>query len=203
LYENSYTDMDALIAEMAEAIAGHLDIPYVIFGHSMGALLAFELAQDIQGKGLRMPSCLFLSGRTAAQLSPAQSPIHQLPAEEFVAELGARYGGQPQELLEDPQLRELFLPILRADLTLVETYRYLDRQPLDCPIMAFAGTHDKSVSGEGLAAWREQTTAQFELRRVPGDHFYLAGPGREALLRAVCDQLIAIDSASSSLPMSI
>jgi surfactin synthase thioesterase subunit len=69
--------------------------------------------------------------------------------------------------------------------------------------MAFAGTHDKSVSGEGLAAWREQTTAQFELRRVPGDHFYLAGPGREALLRAVCDQLIAIDSASSSLPMSI
>jgi medium-chain acyl-[acyl-carrier-protein] hydrolase len=203
LFESSYTNINLLIGEMTEAVAGHLDIPYVIFGHSMGALLAFELAQSIQTKGLRLPSCLFLSGRTAAQLTTPQTPIHQLPAEEFVAELGSRYGGQPQELLQDPQLRELFLPILRADLTLVETYQYIHRQPLDCPITAFAGTHDKSVSGEGLAAWRNLTAAEFELRRIPGDHFYLSGPSRELLLQVLCNKLVAIDSAVSNAPTSI
>lgn len=194
LAERPYTNGDVLIEEMAEALTGHLDRPYAIFGHSMGALLAFELAQRLRSKALRAPSYLFLSGRIAAHLPWGHKRIHHLPAEEFLEELGARYGGLPQELLCNPFLLEVYLPILRADMTLIETHQHRERPPLGCPIMAFAGTDDGNVSDESLAAWSQQTTADFSVRRLAGDHFYLSGSSRELLLELLCEKLIAMDA---------
>ena len=198
LAERSYTNSDVLIEEMAKALTEHLNKPYAIFGHSMGALLAFELAQHLRSNALRTPSYLFLSGRVAAHLPWGHKLIHHLPAEEFLAQLGARYGGLPQELLHDPLLQEIYLPILRADMMLLETHRHRERPPLDCPIMALAGMDDSNVSDESLTAWGQQTTADFSVRRFAGDHFYISGSSRALLLEVLCEKLIAMDASESS-----
>ena len=195
LDEASYSNSDLLIHNMTDALIGWLDKPYAIFGHSMGALLAFELAQNLRAKGLREPSYLFLSGRIASHLSQSHQPIHHLPHDEFIAELEARYGGLPQEILQDPEMLEFFLPILRTDLTLIETHRHRDRPPLACPMMVSAGTHDVTVSTESLAAWKNHTSGDFEVHRLAGGHFYITGPSIALLLEKLCEKLIALDAS--------
>jgi len=190
LSEPSFTSADALVAGLSAAIRPYLDRPYAIFGHSMGALLGFELARAV--RAVREPSWLFLSGRIAAQVPPPHPPLHELPERELVEALRVRYGGLPQTLLDDPELRELFLPIVRADLTVVETYCYREQPPLACPISVFAGEEDGSVSPEGLEAWRAQTSGPFAAKRLPGDHFYQLGESAPELVAELSRCLDAI-----------
>ena len=190
LAEASITDARLLVAKLMEASRGILDVPYAIFGHSMGALLAYEWARSIQEAGLDAPVCLFPSGRNAAHLPFSHRELHRLGDEEFVAELRRRYGGMPENFLEDPELRDVFLPILRGDLKLVETYRYGPETALECPVMAFAGADDRSVSDEGLAGWGGLTRGPFACRRIPGDHFYHVGLGQTQLLELFAGALI-------------
>jgi surfactin synthase thioesterase subunit len=117
--------------------------------------------------------------------------IHKMTDDEFLAALANRYGGLPREILDTPELLELYLPILRADLTLLETHRYRARGPLDCPISAFSGKDDANVSREGLAAWGDHTSAAFEVRWFDGGHFYLSGASRSTLLDMIGDRLLA------------
>jgi medium-chain acyl-[acyl-carrier-protein] hydrolase len=191
LAELSVTDSPTLIAgitaALADAEAGHLKLPYAIFGHSMGSLLALELAFSLRASGLPQPGYLFVS-----HVPIRQGELHRLPDADLLEALAIRYGGLPQEILETPELLELYLPILRADLTLLETHRYAPQLPLDCPIAAFAGTDDRNVTPEGLAAWGDHTTAAFETRLFDGGHFYLTGPSRQALLQLITDRLAAI-----------
>jgi len=189
LGEPSITDCARLIAEITSAMSGHLDKPYAIFGHSMGALLALDLARSLRSAGLPAPSYLFVSGRNATHVPMKHGSIHQMPDDEFLEALATRYGGLPQEILETPELLELYLPILRADLTLLETHRYEALAPLDCPIAAFAGKDDRNVSAEGLDAWGEHTTAAFEMKWFAGDHFYLTGVSRTDLLQFLGERL--------------
>jgi surfactin synthase thioesterase subunit len=202
LAEASFTQSEELIHHLSEALTGWLDKPYVIFGHSMGALLSFELANSLRDRGLPQPLHLFLSGRIAAHLPLRGRPIHQLPLEEFLAELERRYDGMPQEILADPDMMELFLPILRADLTLLESYTYRERPPFTFPISVFAGAQDHSVSPESLAAWSQHTTGAFQLQHLPGGHFYLAAESRAALLTILADKLIEADESALSEPPS-
>jgi medium-chain acyl-[acyl-carrier-protein] hydrolase len=174
-----------LVSELLNATASLLDQPYAIFGHSMGSLMAYEWASQIAVAGLPAPSWLFVSGRNAPQINPAHREIHKLSDTAFADELGSRYGGMPDDFLGDVELRKLFLPILRADLKLVETYRYDSTRLLACPISASAGDDDRSVSDSGLAAWANVTCAQTEVTRYPGDHFYHLAQGQDALLRAI------------------
>ena len=192
LAEPSFTDCALLIAEMTTALSSHLDKPYAIFGHSMGALLALDLARSLRSANLPEPSYLFVSGRNATHVPMKHGAIHQMPDDEFLAALATRYGGLPQEILDTPELLELYLPILRADLTLLETHRYEALAPLDCPIAAFAGSDDPNVSVAGLQAWEEHTTAAFEAKWFSGDHFYLAGASRLALLQLLGDKLAQV-----------
>lgn len=185
LAELAYESSVPLVEELAVALQPHLDRPYAFFGHSMGALLAFELACALR------PAHLFVSGRIAAHVAPPHRHIHALPDEELVAELGLRYGGSPQALLDDPDLREIFLPILRADLAVVESYAFTHGASLACPITAYTGTADGSVSDAGLAAWEQRTTGGFRLRRFEGDHFYHLGPGGEAMVADMGKSLLA------------
>jgi surfactin synthase thioesterase subunit len=194
LAEPSLTDCALLIAQMTSALAGYMDKPYAIFGHSMGALLALDLARSLRSAGLRQPICLFVSGRNATHMPVKHGSIHQLRDAEFLDALAERYGGLPQEILDTPELLELYLPILRADLTLLETHRYEALAPLDCPIAALSGKDDRNVSAEGLEAWSEHTTAEFEVKWFEGGHFYLAGGSRLELLAFLSDRLTRLVS---------
>ncbi len=185
--EPSEQDAMALVEEMGRAIAPYLDVPYAIFGHSMGSLLAYEWALRIQDDALCRPVCLFVSGRDAAHVPRAHRELHGLGDQEFVGELQRRYGGVPDGFLEDAMLREVFLPILRADLAMVETYRHGAAVKLECPVMACAGAEDGSVSR--LEEWGELTRGEFSARRFAGDHFYHIGAGQAELLAAVAARL--------------
>jgi surfactin synthase thioesterase subunit len=182
--EPSVENAAELVDGLTEAIAPYLDVPFAIFGHSMGALLAYEWALRLRD---REPVGLFVSGREAAHLPFGHRELHLLDDAAFVSELRRRYGGA--DLLEDAELREIFLPILRADLRVVETYRHGAERLLDCPVMAFAGCGDLSVSEAGLRGWGELTRGAFEARRLPGDHFYHTGAGQAELLGAIGERL--------------
>lgn len=194
LAEPSYIDSEALIEGIALAMADHLDKPYSIFGHSMGALLALDLALRLRERGQPEPVYLFVSGRNATHVPMKHGSIHKLTDDEFLDALAVRYGGLPQEILETPELLELYLPILRADLTLLETHIYTQRAPLSCPIAALAGKDDGNVSPEGLTAWGEHTTGRFENRWFEGDHFYLNGASRPLLLEFITEQLTDVSN---------
>ena len=180
--ENSLLDAVALVQELLVSTRQFLDLPFAFFGHSMGSLLAYEWAVQLAENNLPAPLCLFVSGRDSVHLPLPYPDIHRLSDEAFVGELQRRYGGTPDNLLADAELRELFLPILRADLSLVETYRRGPKIMLNCPILACAGFDDGSVSSVGLEAWRTLTTGNFSTRRFIGDHFYSTGEGQPELL---------------------
>ena len=189
LRELSIDDLRSLVGELLDATKAYLDVPFAIFGHSMGALIAYEWTVHLAQAGLPQPTSLFLSGREAAHLPLPYAPLHGLTDEAFVTELGRRYGGTSAGLLADAELREVFLPILRSDLKMVESYRHGPETMLHCPIMAFAGTSDTTVSEAGLNAWGELTTGKFTARRFPGDHFYPGSDSLGPLVEVVARQL--------------
>ena len=174
--------VEEIVERLQAEVKGELTQPYAIYGHSMGALLAYAWARRIAEDHLPAPLGLVVSGRNAPQTSPGRRVLHELGDEEFVEALRAQYGGVPQGFLEDDDLREVFLPILRADLEVVETYRFEAGELLTCPVRAFAGGEDQSVSDEGLVKWGEVTSKETSTARLPGDHFsVLDGAGREAI----------------------
>jgi len=199
LAEPSIMDSPTLIAGITTALAGHLDLPYAIFGHSMGSLLALDLALSLRASGQPQPIYLFVSGRNATHVPIRQSELHRLPDADLLEALAIRYNGLPHEILDTPELLDLYLPILRADLTLLETHRYAPQPPLDCPIAAFAGADDRNVTPEGLAAWGDHTTAAFETRLFDGGHFYLTGPSRPALLELIAKRLTTVASPATTV----
>jgi surfactin synthase thioesterase subunit len=198
LAEPCITDCARLIAEMTGALGGYLDKPYAIFGHSMGALLALDLARSLRSAGHPEPNGLFVSGRNATHVPMTHGSIHQMPDDEFLEALATRYGGLPQEILDTPELVELYLPILRADLTLLETHRYEALAPLDCPIAAFAGRDDRNVTAEGLEAWGEHTSGDFEVKWFDGGHFYLTAVSRTDLLQFLGERLTRLATAGQA-----
>jgi medium-chain acyl-[acyl-carrier-protein] hydrolase len=171
--EPAYTRLPPLVQALVQALLPHLDVPFAFFGHSMGALIGFELARQLRREHLPVPMHLFVSGCRAPQISNPQPPIHHLRGTEFVEQLRRRYDSIPQEILREPELLELLLPPLQADLAIVETYTYSADAPLDCPISAFGGVQDETAGDADLAAWRDQTSKSFELVMVPGGHFFL------------------------------
>ena len=187
LAEPPFTRLPPLVKAAAQALLPHLDKPFAFFGHSLGALVSFELARHLQRQRGPRPVHLFASGHSAPQLPDRDPPIHALPEPEFVARL-RHLNGMAKEVLENAELMQLLLPILRADFEICETYVYEAGEPLDCPVSAFGGLRDEYMSREGLEAWRKHTIASFSLRMFPGDHFYL-NTDRLLLLRALAQDL--------------
>ena len=172
LRERPHTDWRALVEELAEAVLPLTDKPFALFGHSMGATLAFELARLLRERRGVEPRRLFVSGRRAPQVPDPDAPTHELPDDEFIAEL-RRLNGTPAELLDDPELMQLMLPVVRADFTLTQTYEHTPRPPLGCPFSVFGGLRDRDVPREYLEGWCEHTTGPCSLRMFDGDHFFL------------------------------
>jgi medium-chain acyl-[acyl-carrier-protein] hydrolase len=186
--EPALTRMDALVEPLAAAMLPHLDRPYAIFGHSMGALIGFELARLLRRQAAPDPLHLFISARRAPHVTDRSPPLHTLADADLVAQLTQRYNGMPRAVLESAELLRMFIPIVRADLTMTETYVYAPEEPLLCPISAFGGHDDDAVTRDDLAAWGDQTRGSFTLRMVPGGHFFLQTL-RPRLLSAICADL--------------
>ena len=184
IHEEPFSRVEDLVAALARGLAPELarGTPFAFFGHSLGTLVAYELARSLRREGLPGPRHLFVSAHIAPQQPSRDEPIHSLPEPEFRDRL-RRLNGTPEEVLAHPELMELLGPLLRADFAANETYAHRDGPPLDCPITAFGGLTDEDVGEEDLRRWSERTHGPFRLRLYSGDHFYLAHRSGEAMRR--------------------
>ncbi len=189
LNEPLISGIQPLVDACGPALLPYLDKPFAFFGHSLGALIAYELARWTRKCIGREPEHLFVSACGAPQLPDRETSMHDLPEPEFVEGL-RKLNGTPEAVLADTELRALILPILRADFTVCETYSYVEDKPLNCPISAFGGLQDAHVGRGRLEAWRVQTAAGFLVRMFPGDHFFINSD--RALLMRVLAQDLAI-----------
>jgi medium-chain acyl-[acyl-carrier-protein] hydrolase len=187
LMEPPYSRLSLLVEALAEALYPLLDKPFALFGHSLGSLVSFELARRLRANHRARPVRLFVSAGPAPQIPHRGLPIHNLPEEEFAAEL-RRLKGTPGELLEHKELMAIVIPSLRADFALYESYRYVQEPPLNCPISTYGGLTDQRVNHDDLEAWRDQTTVSFSIRMFPGDHFFLKST-QPLLLRTLSQEL--------------
>lgn len=185
--ETPFTRLDPLIEALTPVLAPNLELPFAFFGHSVGALICFELACQLRRQKLPTPLHLFVSARRAPQIPLSQFPVHQLPEPAFVERI-RHFSGTPWEVLQNPELMSLFLPILRADLAINETYVYQPEAPLSSSISAFGGFYDPEVTMEELDAWRDLTSSNFSLLMFPGDHFFIKSE-TNALLAAISEDL--------------
>ncbi|HEY7557685.1 MAG TPA: thioesterase domain-containing protein [Candidatus Binatia bacterium] len=184
--EQPFWHISGVIDILTELIRPYLNLPFAIFGHSVGAILAFELARQIRKVYRLTPTHLFVSAHIAPHLSSPEA-LHRLPDASFIEEL-RMYGGIPEVLLKEEELMRLLLPSIRADFAINETYVYSDGEPLECPISAFGGLHDPKVSSDYLTPWREHTCGPFSQHILPGNHFFLQS-SKELLLKTIVDDL--------------
>lgn len=171
LMETPFSRMRPLVQTLARSLPW--DKPFAFFGHSLGALVGFELARELRRGHLPLPFHLVVSAHAAPQVPITHTPPrYLLPDQELIAEL-RNLAGTQEEVLRDASMMQLVLPVLRADFAVNETYVYEPEAPLHCPITAFGGIEDREVKPKDLQAWREHTKSSFSVRRFPGGHFYL------------------------------
>lgn len=186
--EQPLTELNTLVAALAPAI---LEVcgcrPFACFGHSLGGLISFELARHLSREYGHPPAHLLISGCKAPHLPDREPPIHALPHPEFLAKIRS-FNGTPAAVLDNHELMELLIPVLRADFALIETYTYQPEPPLVCPLTVFGGLADPKVDRSALEAWQVQTRSEFLLRLFSGDHFFLHTAQAE-LLPALASQL--------------
>lgn len=177
-----------LVAGLVTAICAQGALPFSFFGHSMGALLAFEVARALQQQGAAMPQCLMVSGCAAPQYRGAARRWHLLSDADLVAAL-KDYNGTPPEVLANAELMALLLPMIRADFAAVDGYRYRAAAPLALPLTVLAGRIDERVSERQVEGWQEETTDRCQVHWFEGDHFFINSE-RDAVLACVQDALL-------------
>jgi medium-chain acyl-[acyl-carrier-protein] hydrolase len=188
LREPPYSWLPRLVQKLVGVLSPYLDRPSAFFGHSMGALISFELARQLRRQRLRGPAHLFVSAHRGPCRPYSLPSLSRLPTPALIEEL-RHLGGTPDEILNDTQMMQFLLPVLRADFAICETYTYAHDVPLDCALSAFGGLEDSHVRDEDLAAWREQTNGSFALHMLPGGHFFLHS-AREQLLQTIAECLV-------------
>jgi len=174
LTETPYKRIEPLVEALAIALLPAFDKPFAFFGHSLGALVSFELARYLRRQRGPQPMLLLVSGARAPQLPNPEPPIHQLPEKAFVEAI-SRFNGTPAEILQHEELMKLLLPCLRADFEIYETYQYRLEDPLSMPIAVFGGWQDGEVAPDQLGPWHDQTLSSCAVHMFPGDHFFLHG----------------------------
>ena len=174
LSETPFTSIDLLLQALGSELLPILDIPFACFGHSLGAWIAFEFCRWLWQNVQLTPRHLWIAAARAPHISSNNSPISNLPDSNFIVEL-QRCGGTSEEVLSNPELMTLMLPALKADFSLLETYRYQPGTRLACPITCFWGQQDTKVNRADIADWQQHTDT-FTLEAVPGDHFFVHNP---------------------------
>ena len=189
LREAASNRLEPLVESLAREIFPYLDRPFAFFGHSMGAIISFELARRLRWERGVEPDHLFISARRAPQLPEKDPEIHDLPEPEFIAEV-ERLKGTPRQVLEHPELMQMLITMLRADFSVCRTYTYIPSAPLRCPITVFGGTQDDAVPREKLEPWRAQTAGVCRLHMLEGDHFFI-NQQQTAILQIIASTLHA------------
>ena len=186
-------NIEQMVAALADTIAPLLDRPYLLFGYSMGAKLAFALAGRLASRGFPLPVCLMVAAhRPPDGVSDAAKSV-SLPDAEFKQVLRA-YGGMPDELLDDEDFCAMVLPVMRADFSMA--VQPVDLVPITCPIIAYTGTQDSAATASEMAGWQRFTTSDFRLREFAGGHFFLRSAADfEPTLKA--DMMAALSSRPS------
>jgi surfactin synthase thioesterase subunit len=188
LRERPYQSIGPLAGDIATALTEHgLTREYAMFGHSMGALLAYEVACELRERGEAEPRHLFVSGSRAPHLYGDRAD-HRLPDEALLRVVRDLGGLSGSESVGGAYLQRR-LPVLRADLGVCENYRWRPRPPLGCPMTAFSATDDPIATPVQVEAWREYTSGSLLRRHLAGDHFYLTGASRHRLLRELRGEL--------------
>jgi medium-chain acyl-[acyl-carrier-protein] hydrolase len=192
------SDVESIVEPLSRALAPYLDRPFALFGHSMGAMLCFELARTLASAYGVQPALLISSGWRSPDVMEKRRD-YDLEDEDFVTML-RDLNGTPEELLQNREMLELLLPILRADFYLTQTYRYVDGDPLACPIRVYGGSEDRSVPAEILRPWKNLTTGPFSMSIIPGDHFFLHQSQDQFLRLLAADLADARDRNSTKSP---
>jgi medium-chain acyl-[acyl-carrier-protein] hydrolase len=188
LFEPLFSHLDPLLDAAMPHLLPALDKPFAVFGHSLGALVAFAFARRLRASKGPRPLHLFVSSRRAPHMPLLHAPFHKLGDPELTEEM-RRYAGTPDEVLANKELMELVLPAVRADFQIHETYAHDHEPPFDFPITAFGGDRDHGVPIDGIDAWRSETTQPFAKHIYEGGHFYL-NHHRDAVLAVVRAALI-------------
>ncbi|MBV1855867.1 thioesterase II family protein [Catellatospora tritici] len=186
--------MGDVLNALVPAIIPNLDRPFAFFGHSMGALVAWSLACSLQRMEAGSPTRLFASGSVPPQARDSAAQYHAGSDEELIEKLRS-WRATPEAVLSDPELMTLLLPVIRADLAVIETYRFTGPPLLNCPISVFGGTEDEPAGNATLPRWGELTAGGFDLRMFPGDHFFLHS-ARTAVLAEICGRLSGASRSS-------
>jgi surfactin synthase thioesterase subunit len=181
LREPPISDIPTLTRIITSELLPSLDRPYAFFGHSMGSVLALEVARAAVEAGRPAPAHIFLSARRPPHLPRLETDLHRLPDEAFLKLLNARYGGVPAEVLQEKELLDLLLPAVRADITALETFTPPEAEPASCAITAYGGDADPLVTFDHLRAWRDYTSGAFRAKQFRGGHFYLQNAKTELL----------------------
>ena len=179
-------DMSTLVDAMVLAIRPLLDRPFAFYGHSNGALVAYELAKQVSDRLMRRPEFMCLGAKRSPSLPP-ETPLHRLPDDAFL-EIVKSYGGTPEAVLQAPELLDLYLPILKADFALSETYRPRNPGRLPVPCHLIAGTHDTVTRPVDVWAWRPLFSGPVTEHRIPGGHFFLHSHQRD--VTQLIDQML-------------
>jgi medium-chain acyl-[acyl-carrier-protein] hydrolase len=193
--ERPINEMAVFVEALSHAVRTYFDRPFALLGHSMGALIGFEVARCLWRKFGMEPVYLFVAAHRAPQLPDRLPRIAHLPQDEFLDELRRAYG-TPEPDSESAELMEVLMPLLRADFELCEAYTHVAGDPLTCPIAVFGGLDDVTVTREELDAWRQQTRSSFSHRSLTGGHFIIDEHPKE-VLRSVCSDLLAVSPAWS------
>lgn len=172
MHEHACREFGPLCAELVEVVQGHVDLPFAVFGHSLGALLAFELARKALAEGAHLPLHLFVSACVAPRYRVPGRAVHELDDSALCDEL-ARYHGTPAEVLADRELMQLLLPVVRDDFALLHDYRYRPGASLPIPLTVFAGRDDTAVPAGLVSPWAHETQAACEIHWFDGGHFFI------------------------------
>jgi len=184
LREPSFTSIEEIVGAALPLVSAASDLPYSLFGHSMGALVAYELAAALERDGQRGPARLFVSARRPPDELDSAPPLHGLPHERFLTEIQERYGAIPEAVLREPELLELLLPTLRADIAAIERHPASSNK-LRCPVHVFGGARDQHPLPAQLEGWQRVAEQPVTVKVFDGDHFYLAAQ-RAALVAEIC-----------------
>jgi len=164
-------DIGSIATALLPEIVPRLQKPFAFFGHSMGALISFELTRLLSAEHNLVPEHIFMSGAGGPHV-PTDEPIHHLPDEEFLDAL-IHLNGMPKEVLQNRELLEYALPIIRNDFKACAEYQFVAGEPIGCPLTALGGTDDPRVKPFHMEQWRQHAPVGFELHMMEGDHFFL------------------------------
>ena len=182
--------MTSLVDALLLGIRDCLDKPYAFFGHSMGALVAFEVSRALRRQGLKLPRIIVISGRRAPTVPNNEPPLHHLAGDDdFVDALARRYDAIPQVVRDEPELMALFVPVLKADFATFETHVHRDEAPLECALALYGGHADPQT--KQMAGWADSFFGPLPHPPVStAGHFYLAEQ-RRAVAAALAEDVLA------------